>query len=349
MKKIKFLSVAMTICLAAGTLVGCGSNQDIDSTETAEVSGTGETTDIEDDKELYADTVNVTFTTWIGYAPMFIAKEKGIFEKNGVDVNIQIIESAGDIKAAAMAGQVQAYANTVDTVTMAAGAGLDFVQVLALDTSDGGDGVVAKKEYESIADLKGKSIALDTTGGPSLFYFNYLIQKENLSMDDFNVQNMSSGDAGSAFVGGKVEAAVTWEPWLTNAKDTDFGTVLYSSKDEPGLIADTLCFSRDFIEKYHDTVQAVVDSWFEALEFIETNQEEAYEIMAESQGMTVEDFEATLPAVSYYDEDMNKKYFTEGRLEEICQQASDLWVELDFMENAVEPADIIDSSFVLKE
>ena len=108
------------------------------------------------------DTVTISFTTWIGYAPLFIAKEKGIFEKNGVNVDLRVIESAGDIKSAIASGAIQGYAQTIDTVIMGIGAGLDSTQVLALDTSDGGDGIVCKNEYNSIEDLRGKKVALDT-------------------------------------------------------------------------------------------------------------------------------------------------------------------------------------------
>ena len=157
------------------------------------------------------DTVTISFTTWIGYAPLFIAKEKGIFEKNGVNVDLRVIESAGDIKSAIASGAIQGYAQTIDTVIMGIGAGLDSTQVLALDTSDGGDGIVCKNEYNSIEDLRGKKVALDTSGGASLFYFNYVIGQYDMSMDDFDIQNMSAGDAGSAFV-------AAWMPLLPGSR-----------------------------------------------------------------------------------------------------------------------------------
>lgn len=323
------LSFVLTVILLL-CIVGCGSKKTSSNSKS------------------YDGTVKLGFTTWIGYAPLFVAKEKGLFKKNGVDVDLQVIESAGDIKAAAISGRINGFANTVDTVVMASGAGLDFVQVLALDTSDGGDGVVANSKYSSLKDLKGKEIALDTTGGPSLFYFNYLIDKEGLTMDDFDVKNMSSGDAGSAFVGGSVDAAVTWEPWLSKAKATDFGTVLNSSDENPGVIADTLCFDRKFIKQYPDTVQAIVNSWFDALDYIDKNPEESYEIMADSQGMTLDEFKDQLKVVTYYDKKRNEEYFGNKEINDIAQQASDLWVKLKFIDKDVDVSSIIDGSFVIK-
>ena len=329
--KLKKYASFLLILTLVFCFVGCGSKKSNDS-----------------NSKSYDGTVKLGFTTWIGYAPLFVAKEKGLFKKNGAEVDIQIIESAGDIKAAAIAKRIDGFANTIDTVTMAAGAGLDCVQVLALDTSDGGDGIVANSKYKSLKDLKGKQVALDTTGGPSLFYFNYLIDQEGLTMDDFDVKNMSSGDAGSAFAGGSVDAAVTWEPWLSKAKESDFGTVLRSSDEDPGVIADTLCFNKEFIKKYPDTVQAIVDSWFDALDYIKKNPEESYKIMADSQGMTVDDFKEQLNCVTYYDKDKNNEYFGNKEINEIVKQASDLWVKLKFIDKNIDADSIIDESFVTK-
>lgn len=294
------------------------------------------------------DTVTISFTTWIGYAPLFIAKEKGIFEKNGVNVDLRVIESAGDIKSAIASGAIQGYAQTIDTVIMGIGAGLDSTQVLTLDTSDGGDGIVCKNEYNSIEDLRGKKVALDTSGGASLFYFNYVIGQYDMSMDDFDIQNMSAGDAGSAFVGGSVDAAVTWEPWLTNAKQTDFGKVLRSSSEDPGVICDTLCFLNDYVQENKDKVQAICDSWFEALDMLNdpSTHDDCIKIMADYQGMTVAELEDTLPCVTYYDRDKNKEFVGGGELQDMSEYAAKVWYDIKLVDAEIDCSKCVDTEFV---
>lgn len=117
-------------------------------------------------------------SSWIGFAPLYIAEEKGFFKKHGADVKIQSIESKADSKSALAAGRIQGVSTTADTHVVNAAAGIDIAQVLALDTSSGGDGIVAKKEYKSIESLKGKKIALDTTGGADFFWFQYLLKEK---------------------------------------------------------------------------------------------------------------------------------------------------------------------------
>ncbi len=333
-KSIKVWALICVLVLAVAGLSACGG-----SNGSSEESVDG----------LYDETISISFTTWIGYAPFFVAKEKGIFEKNGVDVDLRVIESAADIKSALMAGQIQGYAQTPDTIIMGLAAGTDAVQVLNLDTSRGGDGIVCKQEFNSIEDLAGHTVAIDTSGGASLFYFNSLIRDLGLTMDDFDIQNMSAGDAGSAFVAGRVDAAVTWEPWLTNAKQTDFGKVLRSSDQDPGIICDSLGFTSEFIRDYPDSVQAIVDSWFEALDMIneEETHDECIEIMAESQGMTVDEFNATLPSVQYYDKEMNEDFVGGGGLQELCEKAAGIWYELGMVKEEIDCSNAVDKSFVM--
>ena len=155
---------------------------------------------------------------------MYLAKEKGFFQKQGVDVEIVVIESPADRRAAFAADKIQGLATTVDTHVMTAAAEnpIPVKQVLALDDSHGGDGIVAKKEIKTIKDLKGKTVAAQLGAGASYFWLNYVLAQNGMKLADLKAVDMKAGDAGSAFVAGKVDAAVTWEPWLSRAKDTAF-------------------------------------------------------------------------------------------------------------------------------
>ena len=91
-----------------------------------------------------AQEVLIGQSSWIGFAPLYIAEEKGFFKKHGADVKIQSIESKADSKSALAAGRIQGVSTTADTHVVNAAAGIDIAQVLALDTSSGGDGIIAK-------------------------------------------------------------------------------------------------------------------------------------------------------------------------------------------------------------
>ena len=329
-KKLAAIFTALLTC-ASLVLTGCGGKQSASSGES--------------DGGVYKDKIAIGCTTWIGYAPLHLAVEKGFFKDEGLDVEMRVIESAGDIKSAMKAGQIKGMAQTIDTEVMAQSSGINLTEVQPLCNSNGGDGIVAKKEYNSLADLKGKTIALNTTGGASLFWFNTLLEQQGMTMQDFDVKNMSAGDAGSAFVGGQVDAAVTWEPWLSKANETDFGKTLVTSKQSPGVIVDALCFDKDFAAKNPKTVQAIIKGWLKAVQYAKEHPDEAYPIMAESQHMTPAEFKEQLNNIQYYDEDMTKDYLVGGKMAEMAQKASDLWIKMKLMTEPVKGTDIVDASF----
>jgi len=162
---------------------------------------------------------------------------------------------------------------------------------------------------------------------------------------------MSAGDAGSAFVAGSVDAAVTWEPWLTNAQNTDFGKILCSSKDAPGVICDALAFNADYIAKYPGTVQAIVDSWYEALDMINAadTKDKCLTIMGDYLGLTNKELVETLTGVEFYDKKMNKQYVGNGEMLEMAKSAAKTWYDLKLVDKNVDCSKIVDTSFVNRD
>lgn len=332
MKNIKRVAcLAMAgICMAAFVMGGCGKQEKESTSSEKKDSG-----------------IKIGVSSWVGYAPFFIAEEKGFFKDHGADVKIKTIESGADRRSAMASNKIQGMCTTVDTHIISDAVGVDVVQTLALDTSCGGDGLVAKKENQSIKDLKGKKIAIDTTSGSSYFWFQNLIKKEGMTISDFDIQSMGSGDAGAAFVAGEVDAAMTWEPWLTKASDTDFGYVMIDSSQTPGIIVDSIGFKKEFIEKNPEVVQAVSDAWYDALDYINENPDDAYQIMAKAMGQSVDEFKSSLEGVKYYDEAENKEYF-DGQIYDIAEEAMNLWLDEGTISEKINVKDYINSDYITR-
>jgi NitT/TauT family transport system substrate-binding protein len=299
-----------------------------------------------------AEPIKLGMSTWLGYAPLYLAKEKGFFKKQGVDVEVIVIESPADRRAAFAADKIQGMATTVDTHVMTAAAEnpIPVKQVLALDDSHGGDGIVAKKEIKTIKDLKGKTVAAQLGAGASYFWLNYVLAQNGMKLSDIKAIDMKAGDAGSAFVAGKVDAAVTWEPWLSKAKATPFGSVLLASDQTPGIIVDSLAFKPDFLKKRGADVKKIVAGWNEAVVFASKNPKEADAIMAKFTNQKPEEFTKEKTGVRFYGSKENKEYFgtkeKPGLLYTVTQRAADLWFELKFIKTKPKAADLIDGSFL---
>lgn len=299
-----------------------------------------------------AEPIKLGMSTWLGYAPLYLAKEKGFFKKQGVEVEIVVIESPADRRAAFAADKIHGMATTVDTHVMTAAAEnpIPVKQVLALDDSHGGDGMVAKKEIKTVKDLKGRVVAAQLGAGASYFWLNYVLAQNGMKLSDLKTIDMKAGDAGSAFVAGKVDAAVTWEPWLSKARETPFGHVLLSSDQTPGIIVDSLAFKPDFLKKRGADVKKIVSAWNEAVKFGADNPKEADPIMAKFTGQKPEEFTKEKKGVRFYGQNENKDYFgtaqKPGLLYTVTQRAADLWFDLKLIKTKPKAADLIDGSFL---
>ena len=146
-----------------------------------------------------AEPLKVAHSTWVGYGPLYVAKEKGFFEEEGLEVELIVMEDPKLRFPALAAGQIDIAVTTVDTMLNFLNEDQSYVYLFAIDDSKGGDGIVANKEIASVADLKGKSVAYGE-GSVSQFYLGVVLKEAGLSIADVETQNMTAGDAGAAFV-----------------------------------------------------------------------------------------------------------------------------------------------------
>ncbi len=280
---------------------------------------------------IYDKPVVISFSTWTGYGIIWVALDKGFFRENGIEVEVRPIQSPGERFNALAAGALDGLSSTLDTFVRVGAQGIPVVGVVMIDESLGGDGIVAKKEIQSVADLKGKTVAVNK-GSTSFWFLANVLAQHGLSVDDLVINDMTAADAGAAFIAGKVDAAVTWEPWLGRAAQTDFGHILVTTKDYPGLIVDVFGFRRDFAQQHPEVVVAFIKGLIRAHDFIETNREEAIQIMATRFKQEPDTIRANLESLRYFTIDESKQFFgttqKPGRIFEVADQMAEFWIKI---------------------
>jgi NitT/TauT family transport system substrate-binding protein len=294
-----------------------------------------------------AETLKLGLSTWVGYGPLYIAKDKGYFKDEGLDVELITMEDPKVRFPALAAGQLDVAVTTVDTILNYLSDQQSYRYLFALDDSKGGDGIVANKDIKTVADLKGKSVAYGE-GSVSQFYLGVLLKQAGLSFDDIQTQNMTAGDAGAAFVAGRVDAAVTWEPWLTRGKQAPQGHLLVDSSSTPGLITDMAVTTPKVLAAREDDLKALYRAWVKAVEFQKAHPEEADAIMAKGVGGWLEDpkvFAETRAGIVYYDQAMNQAFIgtaeAPGSIVKTIDNAAELGKETGQFQHDVTPTDLI--------
>lgn len=243
--------------------------------------------------------LTVGLVTWIGYAPIYIADSKGYFRDQGVQVDIKVMDGAGQREAAYAAGALDLFPNSPDAFAILAASGQPIgPAVMALDRSVGGDGVVAKSTIRSWGDLRGKSVGYQR-GITSHFLFLWLLEKNGLREADVHQENLDAGQAGAAFAAGKLDAAVTWEPWLSKA-GTSGGHVLSTSREYPGLLADVLVVRPQLLLDRPKDLTAFARAWYQAIAFMKSNPAEAARILAPRLGVPESEIAGMLSTVEFF-------------------------------------------------
>lgn len=289
----------------------------------------------------------ISLPTWSGYAPLFLARDKGFFAKYGLDVELSVTQDLSARKQAFAGKRVDALATAHDVQVQVAAAGIPLKIVWAFDDSFGGDGILAKSEIKTISDLKGKQVAF-MRGSTSHFLLLTALQSVGLTEKDIIAVNMTAGDAGAAFVAGRVDAAVTWEPWLTKGS-ASAGHVLTDTKEFPGVIGDSLSFHADYVKKNPEAVQAFVSAMKDAMEYWHANQDESNEIMAAGLGITFEEFVETLEGLKLMDYQDNLAFFgveASGPLYVTLQNAMDFYYDLKIIPTKLDVKSLVAEEFL---
>jgi NitT/TauT family transport system substrate-binding protein len=300
----------------------------------------------------HAEVLRVGHSTWVGYGPFYIAQEMGYFEEEGVEVELTVVEDTSMRMAAMNSGQLDALATTIDTMQLYLTDTIRMQYVFVIDDSTGGDGIVANTDIETIEDLRGKQVAF-SSGSVSEFYLTYLLRQAGMSVADIEHVNMDQADAGAAFVAQRVDAAVTWEPWLTRAQQSEHGHTLTDTSETPGLVVDILLAPEEVIEARLEDFRAFYRAWTRAVDFVSSNPEEANEIMARGVGGWLDDpevFAETLEGVSYYDQARNEEFMgtadAPGPMVDTVAAALAIWADVDRLRVDVEAVDLINFDVV---
>ncbi len=328
MKKwlVMFYSILLIVSLAA-----CGKDE----------ASTGATS------KKSTEPLKVTLPTWTGYGPLFLAKEKGFFEKNGIDVELSIVEGLAERKQALASGKIDGMATALDVQVSLAASSIPVQVVWLLDDSYGGDGILVKNGINDVKDLKGKKVAFEV-GSTSHMLALTALKQGGLTEKDVEVVQMSAGDAGAAFAAGKVDAAVTWEPWLSKGSQAN-GKVLLTTKDLPGIIVDTISFKEDVIKNRPEDVKAFVKAMGEAMDYWKENKDEADAIMAKGLKIDTKEFVGTESGLKFFTKDDNKKLFgtesSKGAIYESAENAIKFYKEQKIIEKEPKVEDVINPSF----
>lgn len=342
MKRRKLLSLLSVFCLSLVLTISCSQTPQSSEPNTAETPANTASSN--------TPAIVIGYSNWAGWWPWAIAESEGLFAKNGVNVELKWFDGYLASMEAFAAGQLDGNCQTLnDTISFADSAVNGEVAVLVNDNSAGNDKIIVTEDINTVEDLKGKKVAVEE-GVVDDFLLTLALQEKGMSRDDVEIVNLETGAAAAAFASGQTDAVGAFPPFWLTALKREGSKELISSKDFPGAIPDLLVVSQKLIDEQPAQVQALVNTWFDILDFMAQNPERADEIMAQRADVTVEELQLFKEGTKMFTIEENLEAFSDGdnmkHMPFAAKKMSQFMLDVGFIESAPDLTKILDDQFV---
>jgi sulfonate transport system substrate-binding protein len=220
-----------------------------------------------------------------------ILKTNGELEKTlgplGVRISWHEFTSGLPLLEAINTGNVDFGADVADTVPLfaqAAGAKLAYIAEEAASPSAQAILVAAESPIRTIADLKGKKVAV-TKGAGSHFLLLAALAKAGLSFKDISPAYLTPADGRTAFIGGNVDAWVAWDPFLTSAQRQSHARVLSDGSNGLASYKRYYLSSAAFADRRSDVLNAIFGKLEETGKWVKSHPREAATLLSSLWGI----------------------------------------------------------------
>ncbi|MFD2043221.1 ABC transporter substrate-binding protein [Ornithinibacillus salinisoli] len=259
MNKVKFF--ALVSCVFLIFLAACGSNENT-SIKLGEV------------------------TRSLFYAPQYVALEKGFFEEEGLDVELQTTWGGDKTMTALLSDGIDvALVGSETSIYVYAQDSNDYAVNFAQLTQTDGTFLVSKEakpdfEWE---DLKDSNFLGQRKGGMPQMVGEFVLKKHNIDPhNDLNLsQNIDFANIPSAFASGDYEYVQLFEPTASVFEKEGNGHVIASFGEESGHVPYTVFMAKEsYMAENEENIKAFTKAIYKAQKWVdETNAAEIAEVI----------------------------------------------------------------------
>jgi len=231
------------------------------------------------------------------FSQFYVAKEAGLFEKNGLDVTINTGPSGSAMVPFLINNQVQAaygsdlagvINHNVDNNVVAVADGTYLVKWLS----------VVGRNVQSLDELKGKRIGIAKGTGSEIFW-NHVLAKRNLQAADFKIVDIEAPEMLAATERGDIDGFAVWEPWPTRTLQAVKGTKILQDAEGIYNNINFVYMNRGWIEQNRETAERFMLSLVQANDLIGQDRPAAAKMVAKFLKMPIELAVELMPKVEF--------------------------------------------------
>jgi len=214
-------------------------------------------------------------------AALWIAEEKGLFKKHGIDPEVVLIggASAGGVSSL-IAGDVQFLGGGGGGVINAALSGADVIMIGSI-VNKGVQRVMARGELRRPEDLRGKKIGVTRLGAASHLVLLIMLRGWNMSPSDVQTIQVGSSPAMmAALEKGGIDAAVLTEPTFFFAEDQGYRTLADLADMDIYYLHSMIDTTRGYLRTHRDLALRFMKGYVEGIAYFKKNRKESIEVLA---------------------------------------------------------------------
>jgi NitT/TauT family transport system substrate-binding protein len=304
----------------------------------------------EEKQQLSRVTIRAARNYWPGQFWKEIAAKKGWFEEAGLKV--ELIDTNPDYVGSLQKlvdREMDENAFTPYDFVLQNTEGANLVAVTEPDISFGIDRLIAMPSINSVSDLRGKRVGV-SKGTYTEFLLNVALEREGMTLNDVQLVEVAIENAESALKSGKAVAVFTYDPYSSDAIKNVGAQKIFDTSEVPGLNPSLDVFTKEFVEKYPDVVQAYVKVWHKTTQYILDNPEEATAIIGEIYSVEPSEVVAYMEGdkILTLDDNISGFAYTAGydSLHGNFRRVNQFLIDNDQTEKKLDSVDFIDNTFI---
>ena len=208
-----------------------------------------------------ADVVKVGDLGLVADAPFYIGIEKGYFAARGIEVKLEKFGSAAEATAPLSTGELQVLGGGINAALFNAFARGWPVRIVAARSRDvpgySSDTLIVrsdlKDQVKTIADLKGRKIAVNVPAAALAYMLGRMLESEGLTLKDVEVVYMPWPNMGPAFAQKAIDAGTVVEPFVTQYQERNLAAPFRRAADvlkNPLFEVSVVLYNHDWAQKH---------------------------------------------------------------------------------------------------
>lgn len=231
----------------------------------------------------------------VSFLPIYTALEKGIFKKNGVNVDLVLDEKVNEMY---MERKLDIICTGLTEPILFSSEGHNTQIVYRFSYSIENDIIIANPKIKNLESLFKKKVGFDGVNTSSHIFVQQLLSKKGISEGEYYAVNVPVNRVMEELEKGTIDAGHTNGISISDVKKKGWN-IIGRSADDPDLLSDTLSVDTVFLKNHSFEVEKIIASIIEARELYATNPAESIAILANKIGKKQENVKEELSGVRF--------------------------------------------------